>query len=305
MTASASGRDVGYQRLEVAPARRRTRHGPIAQLLIAWSPLSAILLAYAGAQWISAPLAEGRAGDVNRLGFALHVTGPAQVDKAAFGVLPSVWLQQRLVDGSMHWYDAVAALVYATHFVSIPLLTGVVWFAMRRRFAAWITAVLTFTVVGVTGYVVYPAAPPWLASDHGAIPDVDRISRLGWHYLQLDPIARVSAIGQDDSNPVAAMPSLHAGIAFLVAIYGVTRLRSRWRWLLLLYPVLMGLTLVFDGELYVLDIAAGWVLAGLVMLGCRWWEEWRGSAAATDRGGTVLASDVDDVPGLRGQQHVE
>ena len=33
-----------------------SRHGPIAQLLIAWSPLSAILVAYWVAQWITAPL---------------------------------------------------------------------------------------------------------------------------------------------------------------------------------------------------------------------------------------------------------
>ena len=43
----------------------------------------------------------------------------------------------------------------------------VVWFCLRDRFAAWVAAVLTFTTLGVGGYVVYPAAPPWLASDAG------------------------------------------------------------------------------------------------------------------------------------------
>ena len=159
-----------------------SRHGPIAQLLIALSPLSLILIAYAVAEWINAPLGAGAIGaGTNRLGFGLHVAGPAQVDRGVFGAVPSVWLQERLVDGSAHWYDAVAALVYGTHFVSIPLVTGVVWFCLRDRFAAWIAAVLTFTTLGVGGYVVYPAAPPWLASDRGEIGAVDRISsaRLG------------------------------------------------------------------------------------------------------------------------------
>lgn len=244
----------------------RSEHGPVAQLLIAWAPLSVILVAYAVAQWISAPLADGgREGDVNRLGFALHVTGPARADETVFGVLPNVWLQERLVDGSTHWYDAVAALVYVTHFVSIPLLTALVWFRIRDRFTSWLVAVITFTLVGVAGYVVYPAAPPWLASDQGVVPEVDRISRFGWHYLQLDPIARVSAIGQGDSNPVAAMPSLHAGAALLVAGFLWPVVNRWWRVTLLTYVVLMGLTLVYTGEHYVVDVAAGWLTAGIAL----------------------------------------
>jgi len=243
----------------------RSEHGPVAQLLIAWAPLSAILVAYAVAQWISVPLVDGHEGDVNRLGFALHVAGPASVDEAVFRVLPSAWLQERLVDGSTHWYDAVAALVYATHFVSIPLATALVWFRMRDRFAAWLTAVITFTLVGVTVYVVYPAAPPWLASDQGVVPEVERISRFGWHYLQLDPIARVSALGQGDSNPVAAMPSLHAGAALLVAGFLWPVVNRWWRAALLAYVVLMALALVYTGEHYVVDVVAGWLTAGVAL----------------------------------------
>jgi membrane-associated phospholipid phosphatase len=245
----------------------RSERGPVAQLLVAWAPLSAILVAYAVAQWISAPLADGgREGDANRLGFPLHVSGPAAADEAVFGVLPSSWLQERLVDGSTHWYDAVAALVYATHFVSIPLVTAFVWFRVRDRFAAWLAAVLTFTLVGVTVYVVYPAAPPWLASDQGVVPDVDRISRFGWHYLQLDPIARVSALGQGDSNPVAAMPSLHAGAALLVAGFLWPVVNRWWRAALAAYVAAMGLTLIYTGEHYAVDVVAGWLTAGAGLL---------------------------------------
>ncbi|GAA4692346.1 phosphatase PAP2 family protein [Nocardioides conyzicola] len=244
------------------------RHGPVAQLLIAWSPLSGILVAYAVAQWINTPLADG--GATNRLGFGLHVAGPPHADSAVFGVVPSVWLQQHLVDGSTHWYDAVAALVYATHFFSIPLLTGVAWFRMRDRFAAWLTAVLTFTVVGVSGYVLYPAAPPWLASEQDQIGTVDRISRFGWHFLELDPIARLSALGQGESNPVAAMPSLHAGAALLVALFLWPVVGNGWRAALLLYVALMALTLVYTGEHYAVDVVAGWATAGIaVTVGAR------------------------------------
>ena len=71
------------------------------------------------------------------------------------------------------------------------------------------------------------------------------------------------------------MPSLHAGIAFLVAVYAVQRLRSPYRWVLLVYPVLMGFALVYFAEHYVIDILAGWLLAVAVLVGCNAWERSR------------------------------
>ena len=269
-------RDVGRGATApvVDPGRRRpsqpphqppsaSRHGPVAQLLIAWAPLSVILLAYATAQWISAPFATQGYDGTNRLGFGLHVEGPADVDRGVFGAVPSVWLQERLVDGSAHWYDAAAALVYVTHFVSIPLVTGVAWFLLRDRFAAWVAAVLTFTTLGVGVYVTYPAAPPWLASDWGEIGTVNRISSPGWDYLHLDVVGRLTVAGQEASNPVAAMPSLHAGSALLIALFLWPLASTLWRAALLGYVLLMAVALVYTGEHYVVDVVAGWVTAGV------------------------------------------
>jgi membrane-associated phospholipid phosphatase len=247
----------------VRPAPESSRHGPVAQLLIAWAPLSLILLSYAAADWISAPIqSRGYGAGANRLGFGLHVAGPAEVDRGLFGAVPSVWLQQRLVDGSAHWYDAAAALVYVTHFVSIPLVTGVAWFCLRDRFRAWVAAVLTFTTLGIGGYVAYPAAPPWLASDLGVIGTVNRVSSPGWDYLHLEVVGRLVVSGQEGSNPVAAMPSLHAGTAMLIALFLWPLANTLWRAALLGYVALMAVALVYTGEHYVVDVVAGWLTAG-------------------------------------------
>jgi membrane-associated phospholipid phosphatase len=245
--------------------RNESRHGPIAQLLIALAPLSLILLAYAAAQWVSAPFGDGSTGGTNRLGLALNVAGPAEADRALFGVVPSVWLQERLLDGSTRWYDAVAALVYVTHFVSVPLVTVLVWFRSRDRFAAWVAAVIAFTVVGVGGYILYPAAPPWLASDLGVIGTVTRLSHVGWDHLQLTPVAQLTTSGQGASNPVAAMPSLHAGAPMLVTLFLWPLLSRRWRAALTAYVLLMALTLVYTGEHYVVDVVAGWATAAVAV----------------------------------------
>jgi membrane-associated phospholipid phosphatase len=253
------------------PIERETRHGPIAQLLIAWSPLSVILLCYAVAGWVSAPLhADGvAAGSRNRIGAALHTTGPADADRWLFGTLPSSWLQERLHDGGTHWYDAVGALIYATHFVAIPVLTAVVWFAMRPRFARWLATLLAFTVVGIGGYVVYPAAPPWMTfgadSAAGGEP-VQRLSALGWEQLHLQPVADLLGLAQGISNPVAAMPSLHAGSALLVALFVWPVVGRLARAALAAYVLMMGVTLVYTGEHYVVDVLAGWATAVVAVL---------------------------------------
>ncbi len=286
-------------RLDPAPARRRTtrpvdrpapsRHGPVAQLLIAWSPLSLILVVYAAAAWLSAPIKVGIPGDhLNRLGFAVHVAGPARADERLFGAVPSPWLQSWLVTGTSHWYDAVAALVYVTHFVSIPLVTALVWFRLWHRFRAWLVSVLAFTAVGVGGYVVYPAAPPWMASTQGVIGPVHRISDLGWDYLHLDPVARLVGLGQAGSNPVAAMPSLHAGAAMLVALFLWPVASRLWRVVLLTYVVLMGLALVYTGEHYVVDVLAGWVTAA-VGASAGWLARRRAGAGASGHASGVCA----------------
>ena len=255
-----SGAGTAPPQKEVADATD-SRHGPIAQLLIAWSPLSAILIAYWLAQWITAPLGVGDGADTNRLSASLHVLGPARADEALFGAVPSVWLQARLVDGSPHWYDIAGALVYITHFVTIPLITAVAWFWLRDRFGQWLTAVLTMSLLGIAGYVAYPAAPPWLAAERGDIGAIDRISHIGWDALGLDAAGGLVQMGQSGSNPVAAMPSLHAGAALLVALFLWPSVPWLARVLLAAYALAMAMTLVYTGEHDVVDVLVGWLVA--------------------------------------------
>jgi membrane-associated phospholipid phosphatase len=115
-------------------------------------------------------------------------------------------------------------------------------------------------------------APPWLAAREGLLPSVARVSRRGFDALGIE---RQSMVFGGLPNQTAAMPSLHTGLACLVAFWAVTRLRSRWRWLALLYPLAMGLTLVWSGEHYVVDCLAGVLAAAVAMVLSSWWERRR------------------------------
>jgi membrane-associated phospholipid phosphatase len=236
-----------------------------AQLLIALSPLGLILLSYAVADWVNSSIVvePGSGTTTNRLGFGLHVNEPAAADRAIFGTNPTTWLQDRLVDGSGHWYDVVAAVVYATHFPALPLVTVWVWFRNRDRIRSWYTGMLTLTTVGVLLYCVYPEAAPWLGSEYGVIGHVDRIPGRGWEILHLEFVQGLLGSALRGGNPVAAMPSLHAATPMLLTLFFWTNLRWWGRAMMTVYVALMAVTLVYTAEHYVTDVVVGWLVAVL------------------------------------------
>jgi membrane-associated phospholipid phosphatase len=248
-------------------AKKKTRPA-WAQVLIAWSPLGLILVSYAIADWINSTIAvvPGSGSTTNRLGFGLHVDQPAAADRAMFGTVPTTWLQDRLVDSAGHWYDVVAALVYATHFPVLPLMTAWVWFRHRDRIRAWYTAVLTLTTAGVLLYVVYPAGAPWLGSEYGVIGPVDRIPGRGWEVLHLEFVQGLLGSALRGGNPVAAMPSLHAATPMLLMLFFWSGLRWRGRAAMISYVAVMAVTLVYTGEHYAVDVLVGWLVAAVAAL---------------------------------------
>lgn len=232
-------------------------------------------------------------GLADETGVPVHVTAPVRIDEwIGGGTVPTVLLQHHLCgdpcirDGAPQWYDVLFTTTYASHFLAALTIAGVLWMRNRHEWLRWMRRYIVMIYSGAVIYFAYPMAPPWMASKLGVIEQVHRMSGRGWSELGLH---RQNMVLLGMPNKVAAMPSLHAGIAFLIAFYAVTRLRSRLRWLLLLYPVAMSTALVYYGEHYVIDAVAGAVLALLVLAGCSVWER-RSEAdrkAGADTGGAV------------------
>ena len=99
---------------------------------------------------------------------------------------------------------------------------------------------------GLIWYALQPTAPPRLA---GYAAD----TVTNQTFFDLD-----SPFIQAFYNPYAAMPSLHVGMAPVVA-WALWRLTSRWwtRALGLAYPLLVATAIVVTGNHYILDIAGG------------------------------------------------
>jgi membrane-associated phospholipid phosphatase len=119
--------------------------------------------------------------------------------------------------------------------------------------------------IGCLVYVLVPTAPPWWAAAEGHVPGEGRrlMVEVGerawgraWPYLY-------DSLG---SNPWAAMPSLHFGTSLLAAILLSESSRGAgaagWS-----YALTLGFALVYLGEHYVVDLAAGAALVALVRRG--------------------------------------
>ncbi len=115
------------------------------------------------------------------------------------------------------------------------------------------------------GFLLFPAAPPWLAAQQGLL-DVTRIRELA------DP-ATTSGLARElfDDNPVAAIPSLHAGWSLIVVLVAFRYLPRPAGWVAAGYAILVHFAVVYLGEHYVIDLILGdavavgaWVVSGRV-----------------------------------------
>jgi PAP2 superfamily len=256
-----------------------------------WLPLLAALILY-----------DHTRGIADSLGMPVRVTELVDLERSMFaGILPSAWLQERYSSPvDPQWWDAAASLVYTSHFVMPWALAAVLYVRSRPAWLRYVRWVVLLSYAGLATYILVPAAPPWYASRYDFVPEqIDRVITNGWAVLGLRSAGAWLDRAQAGSNLVAALPSLHAAFALLVSITLWLHVRNRAvRVLIAVYPVAMGVTLVYGGEHYVIDVLLGWVYVGLVLLVALAWTTWRSVApddSADQAAGTVgvLGPDED------------
>ena len=214
-------------------------------------------------------------GTADQWGIPVNYTWLRDIDRFLFwGHDPGIWLQHHLyVPLDVRWYDVVGAVLYMTHFV-FPVLP-LVMLRLRKR-NEWTQYVRRFSLtlgIAVLTFIAFPAAPPWMSSKAQYMPRIERITGRGWWELHLKTVSQTLDRGAAVLNAVAAMPSLHAGMSLLVALW-FTRHAARWvRIVVLVYPLCMALTLVYFGEHYVIDCIAGWGVVLIAWAISNWWEK--------------------------------
>ena len=222
-------------------------------VLLEWLPFAAILLVY-----------DLLRGFADGLWLPAHIRPHLRAEEVLFGEpIPTVWLQQRLWQGrdQIQWYDYASWAVYVTHFFGTLVVAAALWLFAAHLFRRYIAMVSLLALMGFATYVLYPAIPPWMASEHADVPRTTRIVGHVWREIPVAPFQPLFEQGQRFANNVAAMPSLHAAYSLLIVLFLWRLARAPWRVLLAAYPFAMAFALVYSAEHFIVDVLAGWVYA--------------------------------------------
>ncbi len=142
---------------------------------------------------------------------------------------------------------AWSAFYLLSQVIVLPFTLILVYRYRRPAYAFLRDMALLSWCAGLVWYALQPVAPPRLVAS-GLTDTVSAQT----------PIALDSDLVRLLYNPVAAMPSLHVGMAPVVA-WALWRL-TPWLWSRLLglaYPVVVAVSVVVTGNHYILDIAGG------------------------------------------------
>lgn len=173
------------------------------------------------------------------------------------------------------WWDYLALIVYSMHFALPCLFAFLLWMTRKERFWQFTLTFCLMTYSAFICFLLYPAAPPWLANTWGVV------NGIGWPagsvtanigYAPIRELNTVSIWQNASPHPVAAMPSLHAGFPWLVLLFATRYFR--WKGLLAMVPYNLALwfAVVYLANHWVVDILAGmaWATIAFVLVDWAW-----------------------------------
>jgi PAP2 superfamily len=264
---------VGLLMLMIAVALYMNRGG---RFMRDWAPVLVGLLAY-GVTIAAVP----------SFGLRVHYWPQIDADRVlGFGTLPTTWLQAHLYHGTTGPLEVFSVAMYVSHFIAPLLLAFGIWALWQGRgFSDLLFGLLTVSILATITFLLAPTAPPWLAAQHGLIPEVHPIIKNALFDLDLKALALRKG-DASSYNVVAAVPSLH--VAWPVICLLVIR---KYRLPTPVFVAQLALTLgvvfaiVYTGEHYLVDALIGALYAVVA-----WWlVQW--AMGATRRRRPALAPE--------------
>jgi membrane-associated phospholipid phosphatase len=193
---------------------------------------------------------------INRYELPVYCEYVFKLEKSIFGTIPSVSLQKLLLgDGQFTWFEKVCTALHGTHFIAFLIIGFFLWLKNTGLFVRFKVSFYFLLAIGMSLYALVPTAAPWMASQmFGLMPPLVHFN------IELYTMYLPDLTSGFNTNPVAAMPSLHAAFPFLCSLL----LWSKYKFKALPFYIYTGLilfTIVYTGDHYVIDIIFGIVIA--------------------------------------------
>jgi membrane-associated phospholipid phosphatase len=228
--------------------------GRIRSFLFSFGPYAAVWFIFTGLRSIS---------DETPLARTLNLYATDFEREMFRGRLPSQSLQDRFYDpANLQWYDYFCTGIHWSYFIVPHAVAIYLWLRRPDLFRRLLGGTILLLGIGLAIYYLIPSNPPWLAPEQVNSPSaptpfrvMEQVGRqLGGGIYQ----ASYRVIGE--SNPIAAMPSIHMAITFLL-VFPAMAVNRRAGIAMLVYSALMGYSLMYLGEHFFIDVVVGCFIA--------------------------------------------
>ncbi len=175
------------------------------------------------------------------------------------GEIPTIRLQAEFYTrGAIEWWDYYFTAIHWSYFLVPHGLALWIWWRSRREFQHYLAAMTMTLFLGLVIYFLIPTNPPWMAPEAIESPGAPVVQRIMGNIAEQIGGGLYEAgyriVGE--SNPIAAMPSMHFAVTFLL-VWAARGKGVWWEVAAWLYSISMAAALVYMGEHYIIDIFVG------------------------------------------------
>lgn len=192
----------------------------------------------------------------------IHIADLYRAEKACFGIMqngvlltPNEWALQYTHPIA----DFMSGLFYGS-WIPVPLLFGFYLYLYHKQlFLHFIYGFVLTCMIGLVGYYLYPAAPPWYVALHGFEPNIKVMGNAAG-LLRFDALVGFPVFEQMYNKapaPFAAMPSLHAAYPVVCLLYGWRLQRWQVNLGFAVFALGMWITAIYTMHHYLIDVLAG------------------------------------------------
>jgi membrane-associated phospholipid phosphatase len=145
--------------------------------------------------------------------------------------------------------------VYALHLPLVVFSAVFLWYVSKSAYFKYLYSLVLVVLLALFTFLVMPSAPPWYTGQ--AVNLLTSTSESGSLYHSLSSVV--------ESDPLAAFPSLHAGLVILF-VYGLWSARRIYGVLAIPIAGLVLLSTLYLGQHFMVDLIAGGIysLSGIV-----------------------------------------
>ena len=181
------------------------------------------------------------------------------------GEIPAFWAQNH----HSLFFDILFAIYYSMHMAAPIIVSSLIYYKSKDRylFKEFSYAFLMTSYFALLTFYFYPVAPPWYIWNDGSIYNfgqpvvLTRTPGSAAGLLELDQLLGIDFFGKIygrfNSNPYAALPSLHAAYSSITAYYAIKKYGMKKAGWVLIYPFGVYVAAVYLNHHFIVDLILG------------------------------------------------